>query len=132
MTTQSGPGLTSLVLVRIADRIQDRLESQTYFDTSAFLVTDVDTEAMPVSVKQAVWVQEASDAGPRFARKELEERRQVLGANVFGRQYSMTELMGVCEVGEAPFGLEGQDWRRRALFVEVAERCAEQTSKRVS
>ena len=37
----------------------------------------------------------------------------------------MSELMGICEIGERAFGLEGEHWRRGTLLIQVAQRRAE-------
>lgn len=44
----------------------------------------------------------------------------------------MSELMWVSEIWERTFGLEGEGGGGGALFVQVSERRAEETGKRVS
>ena len=36
----------------------------------------------------------------------------------------MSELMGICEIGERAFGLESEHWRCGTLLVQVAQRRA--------
>ena len=101
------------------------MEGEAHFDTSSFPIANVDTEAVPVGVKQAMWVQEPGDAGEGLARQELEERCEVLRAYMLGGKDGVSELMGVREVGETAFGLKGEHWGCRALVVEVTKRGAE-------
>ena len=44
------------------------MESEADLDTSSFPIANMDTEAMPVGVKQPMWVQESGDAGEGLAR----------------------------------------------------------------
>jgi len=80
--------LTALALSGYPDWVKHGLHREHEFNTSASPPTNMDAEAVPVRVEDLVRLEQRRDAraGARGAREELQERREVLGADALGGQ----------------------------------------------
>ena len=80
------PELTAPALSGYPDRVKHGLHREHELNASTSPPTNMNAEAMPVSVEDLVRLEQRRNARARGAREELQERRKVLGAYALGGQ----------------------------------------------
>ena len=113
-------------------RVENSLKSQPELDPLAAAPHDVDPHAVPVGIEQAVRVQQARDPGQRLARQELEERREVLRADVLGGEGRVAHAVRGAPPGERALGRERARGRGGPQLVRRPERRTEEPREGVA